>query len=179
MKCTLINITEKTSPPLACQSGKGSPFSGTVWSGPGTEVCLASLGRGWWAHSPARGHTKGRKLVSALHRQDYRNIAAGKECLQTLTKSFRCRAQTRPSPPLLPGPQITSTEGLAFTREVSGYACRKTMTRQFYTAQRHSFSLQQIGSQERNRFIPLQVCLSLSLTNSQTFQINVWKYIWK
>lgn len=43
----------------------------------------------------------------------------------TLTKSLRCRAQTRPSPPLLPGPQITSTEGVAFTREVSGYACRK------------------------------------------------------
>lgn len=43
----------------------------------------------------------------------------------TLTKSLRCRAQTRPSPPLLPGPQITSTEGEAFTREVSGYACKK------------------------------------------------------
>lgn len=42
----------------------------------------------------------------------------------TLTKSLRCRAQTRPSPPLLPGPQITSTEGVAFTREVSGYACK-------------------------------------------------------
>lgn len=93
----------------------------------------------------------------------------------TLTKSLRCRAQTRPSPPLLPGPQITSTEGLAFTREVSGYACRKTMTRQFYTAQHHSFSLQQIGT--RNQFIPLQVrfCHSLIHKPSLSMSENIFE----
>lgn len=41
---------------------------------------------------------------------------------RALTKSFRCLAHTRPSPPLLPGPQITRTEGLAFTKEHRGYA---------------------------------------------------------
>lgn len=106
--------------PQASPSGRGSPFSGTVWSGLETEACWASWGRGWWAHNPARkpklchGTWGAKNTFSFLLHKRW-----------TLTKSLRCRAQTRPSPPLLPGPQITSTEGVAFTREVSGYACKK------------------------------------------------------
>lgn len=39
-----------------------------------------------------------------------------------LTKSLRCRAQTRPSPPLFPGPQMTSTVGGLLDMDVGGYA---------------------------------------------------------
>lgn len=106
--------------PQASPSGRGSPFSGTVWSGLEREACWVSWGRGWWAHNPARKTT----LLSRK--------SGEQKCIElllhnqwTLTKSLRCRAQTRPSPPLLPGPQITSTDGEAFTREVSGYACKK------------------------------------------------------
>lgn len=36
---------------------------------------------------------------------------AARVLAHTLTKSLRCRAQTRPSPPLFPGPQMTRTAG--------------------------------------------------------------------
>lgn len=39
-----------------------------------------------------------------------------------LTKSLRCRAQTRPSPPLFPGPQMTRTVGGLLDIDVGGYA---------------------------------------------------------
>lgn len=42
-----------------------------------------------------------------------------------LTNIFRCRAHTKPSPPLLPGPQSTSTAGGLVGKESGGYAWRR------------------------------------------------------
>lgn len=39
---------------------------------------------------------------------------------QRLTNIFRCRAQTKPSPPLFPGPQTTSTAGWLVVKELGG-----------------------------------------------------------
>ena len=40
-----------------------------------------------------------------------------------LTMKSRCRAATRPSPPLLPGPHTTSTLGEATPTSLAGYDC--------------------------------------------------------
>ena len=39
-----------------------------------------------------------------------------------LTNILRCRAHTKPSPPLLPGPQTTNTAGGLMGKELGGYA---------------------------------------------------------
>lgn len=44
----------------------------------------------------------------------------GSRLHETLTNILRCRAQTKPSPPLFPGPHTTSTLGRLVVKELGG-----------------------------------------------------------